>query len=220
MKKVVYAILICIIIAGIVIISTIGLKADIIYSKNVEIDVYLGKVFEENDINGIVNEVFPNERTIIQKIELFEDMFCITLADTRTDEELDSKVEELVSKLNEKYGTELNAEDIEIRHNPKVNLSSIVIPYAWTLGISIVVILVFVGIRYKKLGVIRTILTYILSIAAVEMVYLSILAIVRFPINRAVIPVGLLLLIVVLAVLGFTNEKKVTQKAVEGKKKK
>lgn len=220
MKKVVYAILICIIIAGIVVISTIGLKADIIYSKNVEIDVYLGKVFEENDIKGVVNEVFPNERTIIQNIELFEDMFCVTLADTRTDEELDSKVEELVSKLNEKYGTELKFEDIEIRHNPKVNLSSIVIPYALTLGISMAVILVFVGIRYKKLGIIRTILTYILSIVAVEMVYLSILAIVRFPINRAVIPVGLLLLIVVLAVLGFTNEKKLAQKALEGKKKK
>lgn len=220
MKKVVYAILICIIIAGIVVISTIGLKADIIYSKNVEIDVYLEKVFEENDIKGVVNEVFPNERTIIQNIELFEDMFCVTLADTRTDEELDSKVEELVSKLNEKYGTELKFEDIEIRHNPKVNLSSIVIPYALTLGISMAVILVFVGIRYKKLGIIRTILTYILSIVAVEMVYLSILAIVRFPINRAVIPVGLLLLIVVLAVLGFTNEKKLAQKALEGKKKK
>lgn len=220
MKKVVYAILICIIIAGIVVISTIGLKADIIYSKNVEIDVYLGKVFEENDIKGVVNEVFPNERTIIQNIELFEDMFCVTLADTRTDEELDSKVEELVSKLNEKYGTELKFEDIEIRHNPKVNLSSIVIPYALTLGISMAVILVFVGIRYKKLGIIRTILTYILSIVAVEMVYLSILAIVRFPINRAVIPIGLLLLIVVLAVLGFTNEKKLAQKALEGKKKK
>ena len=167
MKKVVYAILICIIIAGIVVISTIGLKADIVYSKNVEIDVYLGKVFEENDINGIVNEVFPNERTIIQKVELFEDMFCVTLADTRTDEELDSKVEELVNKLNEKYGTELKLEDIEIRHNPKVNLSSIVIPYAWTLGISMAVILVFVGIRYKKLGIIRTILTYILSIVVI-----------------------------------------------------
>ena len=43
MKKVVYAILICIIIAGIVVIGTVGLKADIVYSKNVEIDVYLAK---------------------------------------------------------------------------------------------------------------------------------------------------------------------------------
>ena len=220
MKKVVYAILICIIIAGIVVIGTVGLKADIVYSKNVEIDVYLGKIFEENDIKQMVSEVFPNERTIIQKIELFDDMFCVTLADTRTDEELSSKVEELTNKVNEKYGTELKSEDIDIRHNPKVKLSSMVIPYAVTLGISMVCILVFVGIRYKKLGIIKMLITYVLSIASVELAYLSILAIARFPINRAVIPVGLLLLVVVIAVLGFTGEKKLATKFLESKKKK
>ena len=36
MKKLIYAILICIIIAGIVVIATVGLKADIVYSKNVK----------------------------------------------------------------------------------------------------------------------------------------------------------------------------------------
>ena len=219
MKKIVYAILICIIIAGIIVISTVGVKADIIYSKNVEIYVYLGKTFEKHDIKAIVNEVFPKERTIIQEIELFQDMFCVTLADTRPEEELSSKVEELVNKINEKYETKLKTDDIEIRHNPKVNLSSIIIPYAWTLGISMAAILVFVGIRYKKLGTIRTILTYIISIVAVEMFYLSILAIVRYPINRVVIPIGLLLLIIVLVVLSFINEKKLAKKFVEQKRK-
>ena len=42
MKKIIYAILVCIIIAGIVVIATIGLNADLIYRKNVEIDVYIG----------------------------------------------------------------------------------------------------------------------------------------------------------------------------------
>ena len=36
MKKVIYVILICIIVAGIIVTATVGLKADIIYSKNVE----------------------------------------------------------------------------------------------------------------------------------------------------------------------------------------
>ena len=94
MKKVIYAILVCTIIAGIVVIATMGLKADLIYSKNVEIDIYIGKTFEKNDIQSIVSEVFPNERVIIQEIELFEDMVSIKLLDTRTDEELNKKVEE------------------------------------------------------------------------------------------------------------------------------
>ena len=81
-------------------------------------------------------------------------------------------------------------------------------------------ILVYVGIRYRKLGVVRTILTYIVSILAVEMIYLSILAIVRYPINRIVIPIGLVLLVTVVTILGFVNEKKLTKiTVVDGKKK-
>ena len=220
MKKIVYAILICIIIAGIVVIATVGLKADIIYSKNVELDVYVGETFERKDIENIVNEVFPNERVIINEIEMFGDMFSVTLADTRTEDELNSKVEELVTKVNEKYETELETSDIEIRHNPNAKSSSIILPHAATIGISMLLILVYVGIRYRKLGVVRTILTYIVSILAVEMIYLSILAIVRYPINRIVIPIGLVLLVTVVTILGFVNEKKLTKiTVVDGKKK-
>ena len=220
MKKIIYAILICIIIAGIVVIASVGLKADIIYSKNVELDVYVGKTFERKDIENIVNEVFPNERVIINEIEMFGDMFSVTLADTRTEDELNSKVEELVTKVNDKYDTDLENDDIAIRHNPKAKLSSIILPYAVTIGISMAIILIYVGIRYRKLGVVRTILTYIVSILAVEMVYLSILAIIRYPINRIVIPIGLVLLVTVVTILGFVNEKKLTKiTVVDGKKK-
>ena len=220
MKKIIYAILICIIIAGIVVIASVGLKADIIYSKNVELDVYVGKTFERKDIENIVNEVFPNERVIINEIEMFGDMFSVTLADARTEDELNSKVEELVTKVNDKYDTDLENDDIAIRHNPKAKLSSIILPYAVTIGISMALILIYVGIRYRKLGVVRTILTYIVSILAIEMVYLSILAIIRYPINRIVIPIGLVLLVTVVTILGFVNEKKLTSaKVVEEKKK-
>ena len=212
MKKIVYAILICIIIAGIVIIATIGLNADIIYSKNVEIDVYLGKTFEKNDIKNIVNDVFPNERVIIQEIEMFGDMFSITLADNRTEEELNTKVDELTTKINEKYEVELSEDDIDVVHNAKIRLSSIILPYVYILAIAIVLVLVFVGFRYKKLGIIKTLATYLLSIAASELVLLSIIAITRFPINRMVIPAGLLVFVVVITVLGCINEKKLAQK--------
>ena len=210
MKKVIYAILICIIIAGIVIINTIGLKADIIYSKNVELDIYLGKYFEKFDIQNIVNEIFPNERAIIQEVELFQDMVSITLQDNRTKEDLNKKVEELNTKLNEKYEIENKVEDIKITHNPKIKLSSILTPYIITLGISILIILIYVGIRYRKIGLVKTLLTYILSIISVEMLLLSVIAITRFPVNRLVIPIGLLLFVIVITVLGFLNEKKLS----------
>lgn len=207
MKKIIYALLICIIIAGIIVIATFGLKADIIYSKNIELDIYLGKSFEKKDIENIVNEVFPGERTIVQEIEFFEDMVSITIQD-RDEEELNNKVEELNNKINEKYELENEVDDISITHNPKVKLSSLIMPYVWIMGISLVLILIFVAIRYKNLRVVKTLLTYIISIIGVEMLFLSILAIARIPINRQIIPIGLILYIFVITILTILNERK------------
>lgn len=220
MKKIIYAILILIIIAGIIIIPTIGLRADIIYSENVELDVYVGKTFDRKDIESIVSEVFPDERVIIQEIEMFNDMFSLTLQDNRSEDELNTKIEELNNKINEKYGTENTVDDISVTHNSRIRLSDILIPYAVTIGISVVVILVFVGVRYRKLGVIRTLITYLLSIGASELLLLSIIAITRFPINRLVIPVGLVLFVIVVTILGFVNEDKLSKLAIEEDKKK
>lgn len=218
MKKIVYIILICIIIAGIIIIPTIGLNADLIYSKNVEIDVYLGKTFNMNDMENLVNEVFPDEKKIIQQIEVFGDMVAITIPDTRTEEELDTKVEELTAKINEKYELEITSDDVQITHNPKVRLSSVVIPYALWIGISAALILIYVAIRYRKLGVVKTLLTYIISIVAVELLLLSIIAITRYPVNRIIVPLGLAAFVIVVTVLGIKNEAGL-EKASETKRK-
>ena len=218
MKKIVYIILICIIIAGIIIIPTIGLNADLIYSKNVEIDVYLGKTFNMNDMENLVNEVFPDEKNIIQQIEVFGDMVAITIPDTRTEEELDSKVEELTEKKKKKYELEITSDDVQITHNPKVRLSSVVIPYALWIGISAALILVYVAIRYRKLGVVKTLLTYIISIVAVELLLLSIIAITRYPVNRIIVPLGLAAFVIVVTVLGIKNEAGL-EKASETKRK-
>lgn len=97
-KKIIYGILIVIIIAGIAIVATQGLRADIIYSKNVKIDIYLGKEFENNDIKQMAQEVFGYDRILIQKVELYGDMVSITIPD-KNDDNLDEKVEQLTAKL-------------------------------------------------------------------------------------------------------------------------
>ena len=211
MKKIIYAILICIIIAGIVVIATMGLKVDITYSKNVELDVYLGVVYEDADIEQIVNEVFPNERHIIQGIEVFGDMCAITLKDNRSEEELNSKIEELVTKINEKYELELEAEDVGIVHNPKARLLDTILPYGLPLGLGFLAVLIFAGVRYKKLGIVKTVATYIIAVVGVELLLLSIIAITRIPVNRFIIPIGLILFVIVITILGFINERKLLQ---------
>ena len=218
MKKVIYAILVCIIIAGAIITCTIGLKADIVYSKNVQIEIYLGKTFEIKDIKKIVDEVFPGERKIVENVELFNDMVVITLPE-KTDEELKTKIEELNTKINEKYEIENIVDDIVVSHNPKIRLSSILKPYILPIAISVGIILVYVLIRYRKLGALKTIANYILTVGAVEAVYLSMLAITRFPINRLVIPIGLTLYVITVTALCDINEGKLHQMSKEQKKK-
>ena len=124
------------------------------------------------------------------------------------------------TKINEQYEIENTVDDIAVTHNPRIRLSSLIIPYAVVLGISMIVILVYVGIRYKKLGIVKTLVTYLLSIGAAEMVLLSVIAITRFPINRLVIPIGLLLLVIVVTILGFISEKKLSQIVTAESKKK
>lgn len=208
MKKVILAVLICIILAGIAVIATIGVKADIIYSKNVQLNVYLNKTFEDSDIKQILQQVFQNERFIMKDVEIFKDEFTLLLKDNRTEEELNTKVQELVQKLNEKYELELKEENIEIMHNPKVKLSSIILPYVVPIAISMIILFVYVGIRYKKLGTVKIIFTYLISIIALEMLLISIIAITRYQINQLIVPLALLLLIVEITILGLINEKK------------
>ncbi len=218
MKKVVYIILACIIIIGTVITATMGLKADLIYSKNAEIDIYIGKQVNKEEINDIVKEVFSEKKVIVQQIELFEDMVSITIPE-KSDEELKTQIEQLNTKINEKYGTENKAEDIKVIHNSKIKLSSIIKPYIVPIAISVLVILVYVIVRYRKLGILKTIVSYILTVGAVEAVFLSIIAITRFPINRLVIPIGLLLYVTTITILGFLNENKLL-KIIETEKTK
>lgn len=220
MKKIICVILIGIIIAGIAITCTMGLKADIIFSKNAEIDIYVGKTFELEEMRSLVEEVFPNERVIVQEIEMFGDMISVTVADIRTEEDLKAKAEELNTKINEKYEVENATENIKITHNPKTKLSSVIKPYIIPVCISVVLILIYVAIRYKKLGVLNMLITYILSIGAVEAVLFSVIAITRFPVNRLVIPIGLTLYAITLIILGFINERKLNKVVVEAKKEK
>ncbi len=218
-NKIIYGIILAIIIIGAIVIATIGLKADLTYSKNVRLDIYIGKTFENNDIKQIVKEVFGEGRVIVQKVELYEDMASVLIEEKNADN-IDEKVETLNTKINEKYEVENKAEDaIQVTHQPKVRLYSILSPYLIPIAISAVIVLIYVIIRYRKLGALKTFALYAITILASEALYLSILAICRIPINRLVIPIGLLIYILVITVLTVMQEKKYNSYIEEQKKK-
>ena len=60
MKKIVQVLLICLIIAGIIVISTVGFNVGLKYSEHIEISINVGSQFNVADIKAITKEVFGN----------------------------------------------------------------------------------------------------------------------------------------------------------------
>ena len=194
-----------------------GLNVDIIYSKNVRVDVYLGKEYNYNDIEQMSKEIFGTNRVIIQQIEYFNDMFSVTIS--QDIENVDGKVEEFTNKINETYELGEEGADVKVTYQPKIRLSSILKPYLLPLAISMIIILVYVIIRFRKIGILKTLGLYILATLASEAVYLSILAIFRIPINRLVIPIGLAIYVIVITIITAIREKNlISYRELEAKK--
>ena len=214
-KKVFYAILICVIIAGAIVIATMGLKTDITYSKNLRLDIYLGNEYTKEDIEQVAKEVFGNERMLVQQIEYYGDMFSITIS--QEVEEIDNKIEQLTNKLNEKFSLELKKENIAKVYQPHIRLSSVLMPYLLPIAISMIVVLAYVMIRFRKIGIWKTLGIYVLTALASELLYLSILAICRIPINRLVTPIGLAIYAIVITIITAKQEKKLTTYQEENK---
>lgn len=124
MKKVIRILLICLIIAGTIVISTIGFNVGTKYSENTQININIGTEFKIEDIRNITNEVFGNTSVLIQQVELYKDMVQITV-ENATDEQIST----LNDKINAKYNIENQLSDISVTNNSNVRLRNIVRPY-------------------------------------------------------------------------------------------
>lgn len=216
-KKIIYGILIILIVAGAIIISTMGLEADLMYRKNVRMSVYIEKGINKEDIKQMVQEVFSTSNIILQNVEYYNDMVSITIPQENLDDNKDEKLEQFKTKLSEKYELKKEDIDVEVSYQPKLKLSSIIKPYLVPMAISMVTILVYVAVRFRKLGTLKTLALYAITVLAVEAVFLSILAITRIPINRFIIPIGLFLYILVLCIVTAIQENSLS-KVIASKK--
>lgn len=210
MKKWIYAILTVIVIIGAIIIGIKGFNVDLTYSKHTRIDIYIGQKFDNKDIKAIAQEVFGNKKMLIQKIEYYEDIASVTIAQENT-ENIEEKLEQFNTKINEKYGLEGKVEDIKVTNLPKAKLLTVLNPYLWPIIISTVAILIYALIKYRKLNSIKTALEYLLNVILVEGAYIAIIAITRIPINNIVISIALLLYVLVITFTTIFKERKLSE---------
>ena len=210
--KIVVLFIAIVMIVGIIVVLTVGFNFDLRYHETKKIQLNLEKDFEIADIKQITNETLPNEKVVIQKVEVYEDTVSI-LAKEITEEQKT----ELIQKVNEKYGTELSADSTEIITVPHTRGRDIIKPYAMPFIIATAIIFVYMVIRYYKLGIVKTIARTALIAVLSQVILVSIMAITRIPIGRVTIP--LVLTVYVLSLLGITTclEKELSEKKKEEK---
>lgn len=190
MNKIIKILLVCLFIAGIIVISTIGFNVGTKYSENTQIGINIGKEFNISDIKEITDEVFGNQRVLIQKVELYQDMLLITVEDAS-----EEQISDLNTKINEKFGIENVITDVEVTHNANLKLKSIVKPYIIPMLIVTILIVLYTIIAYRKLGVLKVLYNTAMAIIVPEAILISLYAVTRIPVNRLTMIIGLIVYI-------------------------
>ena len=135
-----------ILIIGIVITTIYRTNFDIMYMAHKQIHISIGKEFEKSDIENIVKEVVGNQKVKVQKFGDYQDNVAISLK-TISDEEL----ENLNTKINEKYEVENTIESITTTEIPKTSVIDYIKMYVKPL-ISACVIIAIYGIIYYAIN--------------------------------------------------------------------
>ena len=177
--RIMVALIAVIVLAGACMIGIKGLAFELNKQNAKKIKVSIGKQFEEKDIKEITNEVFGKQPVIIEAIEVYKEAVSITTTEI-TEEQKNS----LITKINEKYETELVAENVKIEEKAHVRGRDIIKPFVKPFIIVSIIVLVYLAIRYKKLNLIKVLGQSFGIIVLAQVVLLGIMAITRMPIGK------------------------------------
>ena len=204
--KILYIFIAIIIIAGIVVGCTAKFKFSLAYDDSNRIEVYIGKDYTKSDVESIAKEVFGTNDVLIQKIEFFNDSVAITVRESN-----DEQLNNLVTKINEKYETSLTKDDLTVVEIPHYRGRDLMANYVWPIAISAVLIILYELIRFRKIGVLKIAAKLIIWPIVIEALYLSVLAITRIPISYYTLPLGIILAVLTLTIITYKNEKKLVE---------
>ena len=214
-KQLKIILMLLVIIAGIVMIAVKGFNFDLKYQDTQRVELYLKTEFNISDIRQITDEVFGNQKVMIQKVEVFEDSVSITTTSIS-----DEQKSNLITKINEKYGTEFTAEDTIIEDIGHTRGRDIIKPYILPFGIATLITLIYMGIRYYKLNTLKVIVKSIGIILLTQIILFSVIAITRIPIGRLTIPMVILVYLLTLFGMASKFEKDLQENKVKEKKEK
>lgn len=196
-----------VIIGGITYGLVTGYRFDIDFKGGTSIQVDLGEEFDNNEIENIVSEVTGN-KPLVQKMTGGNSSVSIT-CEPITEEVSDKVVDALKTRYTSMQ--EPSVKNIQPSYGKEMLNSALL-----AVGVAIVVILLYVGIRFKTLGFSAAV-TAILALVHDVLFVVAIYGIIKFPINSTFVAV-------ILTIIGYSindtiivydrireNKKKVTR---------
>ena len=184
------------------------------YNINQKITISIGKEdYNVDDIKSIANEVFAKEDTKVEKSS--DDAKYVEIESSLITKD---ELENLNSKINEKYQLTNEVSSIKVSQVmsvtdiPRVRLVDMAKQYVVYTGISEVLILVYFAIRFNKLGIAKTVVGSIIVTVLAEALYMAIIAITRYPIDKIAI-IGAVAIYMLIMIFLNNNFLKQTAKA-------
>lgn len=178
-KIIIGAIIALIILAGILAVKVWGFNKELAFAQSQKIDIFVEhKIEDEAKIKEIANEVL-GMHNIVQTVEIYKDSVSIRAKEI-TDEQKDT----IVNKVKEIYEFEQTAEKTEVETVPTTRIRDMYKQYILPFAISIILVLVYMVIRYYKKGFWKVLARTVFIPVIAEAILLSWIAIVRIPVGR------------------------------------
>lgn len=188
-KKVFILAIAVIIIAGLIMIGVKGFNYSLLYSRTQRMNIYMTQDFEINDIKEIAKEVLGNRKLKVQLGNTFG-----TVASIVSEEITEEQQNDIINKINEKYSTEIKKDnDVVVTVIPEANAWDLIVKYISPIIITTIIVLVYFVIRFKEQGMIKCIGIPVLSLILVNLLYISIIALTRIPVNEFFAIFGILI---------------------------
>lgn len=201
-KKVLALFVVIVLILGTSMVVKKGFNYGIEYKEVTELKFMLGQVLDMDEVESIVNEAFNNKETRIQKIDYFNDSVNISVVEP-TDEEIQA----LLDKLNARYSQNNEMNNISRVKTANVSLTEIIKPYILPSIVALVLVLLYMIVRFRNQGILKVALLPIFATIVAETLFFAICAIIRIPITIWTMPFALILMILTLTWYAYKFEK-------------
>lgn len=186
-RYVFFAFSLIVIIGGIVFGLVTGFKFDIDFKGGTKIEVDLKEEFNNDDIENIVKNAV-GKTALVQKMTGGESAVTIT-TDVMSEDESDN----VVKSLKEKY---TNMDEPSVRNVQPSYGSELLNSALLAIGVAIILILLYIGIRFKTLGFTAAI-TAIIALLHDALFIIAIYGIFKLPINSTFVAV-------ILTIIGYS----------------